>query len=92
IECETLEQVQEALDARADIIMLDNMDHATMKKAVERIAGRAQTEISGNVTRERIGALKDLGVDFISSGAIVYSAGILDLSLKNLHPIEGAEG
>ncbi|WP_304646562.1 carboxylating nicotinate-nucleotide diphosphorylase, partial [uncultured Dubosiella sp.] len=88
IECETLEQVQEALDARADIIMLDNMDHATMKKAVERIAGRAQTEISGNVTRERIGALKDLGVDFISSGAIVYSAGILDLSLKNLHPIE----
>lgn len=92
IECETLEQVQEALDARADIIMLDNMDHATMKKAVERIAGRAQTEISGNVTRERIGALKDLGVDFISSGAIVYRAGILDLSLKNLHPIEGAEG
>lgn len=92
IECETLEQVQEALDARADIIMLDNMDHATMKKAVERIAGRAQTEISGNVTRERIGTLKDLGVDFISSGAIVYSAGILDLSLKNLHPIEGAEG
>ena len=92
IECETLEQVQEALDARADIIMLDNLDHATMKKAVERIAGRAQTEISGNVTRERIGALKDLGVDFISSGAIVYSAGILDLSLKNLHPIEGAEG
>ncbi|WP_290092205.1 carboxylating nicotinate-nucleotide diphosphorylase [uncultured Dubosiella sp.] len=92
IECETLEQVQEALDARADIIMLDNMDHETMKKAVERIAGRAQTEISGNVTRERIGALKDLGVDFISSGAIVYSAGILDLSLKNLHPIEGAEG
>lgn len=91
IECETLEQVQEALDARADIIMLDNMDHATMKKAVERIAGRAQTEISGNVTRERIGALKDLGVDFISSGAIVYSAGILDLSLKNLHPIEGAK-
>lgn len=92
IECETLEQVQEALDARADIIMLDNMDHETMKKAVERIAGRAQTEISGNVTRERIGAIKDLGVDFISSGAIVYSAGILDLSLKNLHPIEGAEG
>lgn len=91
IECETLEQVQEALDARADIIMLDNMDHATMKKAVERIAGRAQTEISGNVTRERIGALKDLGVDFISSGAIVYRAGILDLSLKNLHPIEGAK-
>ena len=87
VECETLDQVKEAVEAKADIIMLDNMDHETMKQAIEWIDGRAQTECSGNVTKEKIDALKDLHVDFISSGAIIYSAGILDLSLKNLHPL-----
>lgn len=87
IETETLEQVKEAADAGADIIMLDNMDAATMKKAVEIIAGRAQTECSGNVTKENIKNITDAGVDFVSSGALTHSAPILDLSLKNLHAI-----
>lgn len=87
IETETLEQVKEAADAGADIIMLDNMDAQTMKKAVEIIAGRAQTECSGNVTKENIKNITDAGVDFVSSGALTHSAPIMDLSLKNLHAI-----
>lgn len=87
IECESLEQVKEALEAKADIIMLDNMDHETMKKAIEWIDGRAETECSGNISKENIERLKDLNVDYISSGSIIYNAGILDLSLKNLKPI-----
>ncbi len=87
IECETLEMVKEAADAGADIIMLDNMDIETMKKAIEIIGGRAQTECSGNVTKENAARLADIGVDFVSSGALTHSAPILDLSLKNLHPI-----
>ena len=87
VECETLEMVAEAADAGADIIMLDNMDIPTMKKAIEIIAGRAQTECSGNVTKENAAALAGIGVDFVSSGALTHSAPILDLSLKNLHPI-----
>ncbi len=87
VETETLDMVKEALEAGADIIMLDNMSHDMMKEAVRLIGGRAQTECSGNVTRERIEELKDIGVDFISSGALTHSAPILDLSLKNLHPV-----
>lgn len=87
VETETLDMVREAADAGADIIMLDNMDYATMKKAIEIIDGRAETECSGNVTRENIARLVDLGVDYISSGALTHSAPILDLSLKNLHTV-----
>ena len=87
IETETLEQVKEAVEAGADIIMLDNMDVDTMKKAVEIIDGRAQTECSGNVTKENIKNIIDSGVDYVSSGAITYSAPILDISMKNLHVI-----
>lgn len=88
VETETLEQVREAVEAGADIIMLDNMDPHTMKEAVALIAGRAQTECSGNVTAENIAQLRDIGVDYISSGALTHSSPILDLSLKHLHPIE----
>ena len=88
VEVETLEQLSEALDAGADIVMLDNMDVETMKKAVRMAAGRAQTECSGNVTAENIAKIRDIGVDFVSSGALTHSAPILDLSLKNLHPVE----
>ena len=87
VETETLEQVKEAVEAGADIIMLDNMDVETMKKAVELIAGRAQTECSGNVTRENIANIIASGVDFVSSGALTHSAPIMDISLKNLHAI-----
>ena len=87
VETENLEMVKEAVEAGADIIMLDNMDAETMKKAIEIIAGRAQTECSGNVTRENIEKLKGLGVDYISSGALTHSAPILDLSMKNLKAI-----
>lgn len=87
VETENLDMVQEAVEAGADIIMLDNMDHDTMKKAVELIAGRAETECSGNVTRENIQSLADVGVDYISSGALTHSAPILDVSLKNLHRV-----
>lgn len=87
VETETLEMVQEAVEAGADIIMLDNMDHDTMKKAVQLIAGRAETECSGNVTKENIQQLADVGVDYISSGALTHSAPILDVSLKNLHRV-----
>lgn len=88
VETENLEQVQEALDAGADIIMLDNMDYETMKKAVEMIAGRALTECSGNVTKERLHKISEIGVDYVSSGALTHSAPIMDISLKNLVPIE----
>ena len=88
IETETLAQVQEALDAGADIIMLDNMDNDTMQKAVEMIGDKAQTECSGNVTKARLKEIAQIGVDFVSCGALTHSAQILDVSLKNLTPIE----
>lgn len=84
IETETLDQVKEAVEAGADIIMLDNMDNDTMRKAVELIDGRAQTECSGNVTKERLREIAELGVDYISCGALTHSAPIMDVSLKNL--------
>lgn len=87
VETENLDMVKEAVEAGADIIMLDNMDNATMKKAVEIIAGRAQTECSGNVTKERLKEIGEIGVDYVSSGALTYAAPLLDLSLKNLHTI-----
>lgn len=87
VETETLDMVREAVEAGADIIMLDNMSHDMMKEAVAIIAGRAETECSGNVTKENIAALDDIGVDYISSGALTHSAPILDLSLKHLHRI-----
>ena len=80
--------VKQAVEAGADIIMLDNMTPEQMKEAVEYIAGRAQTECSGNVTKENIKNIIDCGVDFVSSGALTHSAPILDLSLKNLRPLE----
>lgn len=88
IETETLEQVKEALDAGADIIMLDNMDNDTMRKAVEMIDGKAQTECSGNVTKERLKEIAEIGVDFVSCGALTHSAMIMDVSLKNLTTID----
>ena len=88
IETETLEQVREALDAGADIIMLDNMDNETMQKAVEMINGKAETECSGNVTKERLKEIAEIGVDFVSCGALTHSAPIMDISLKNLTPTE----
>lgn len=87
VEVENLEMVKEAVDAGADIIMLDNMTVEEMKQAVRVIDGRAETEISGNVTRENIEKYKELGVDYISSGALTHSSPILDISLKNLHAI-----
>lgn len=87
VEVENLEMVKEAVEAGADIIMLDNMTHEQMKEAMNLIAGRAEVEISGNVTREKISGLIDLGVDYISSGALTHSAPIMDLSLKHLHAI-----
>ena len=87
VETETLDMVREAVEAGADIIMLDNMSHDMMKEAVALIDGRAETEWSGNVTKENIAALADIGVDYISSGALTHSAPILDLSLKHLHRI-----
>lgn len=88
IEVETLDMVKEAVEAGADIIMLDNMEHDVMKEAVALIDGRAEIEISGNVTRENLASYTDLAVQYVSSGAITHSAKILDLSLKNLHPVE----
>ena len=88
IEVENLDMVKEAADAGADIIMLDNMSHDDMKEAIRIIDGRAETECSGNVTRENIAKLIDLGVDYISSGALTHSAPIMDISLKNLHATE----
>lgn len=88
IETETVEQVKEALEAGADIIMLDNMDNDTMKKCVELIGDKAETECSGNVTKERLREIAAIGVDYVSSGALTHSAPVLDVSLKNLKPIE----
>ena len=87
IEVETLEQVKEAVEAGADIIMLDNMTPEVMKQAVELIDGRAQIECSGNITKENIQKIREIGVDFVSSGALTHSAPILDISMKNLHAI-----
>ena len=87
IEVENLDMLKEALEAGADIIMLDNMSVEDMKEAVRLSAGKAETECSGNVTRENVARLVDLGVDYISSGALTHSAPILDLSLKNLHAV-----
>ena len=87
IEVETLEQVKEAVEAGADIIMLDNMTPEGMKQAVELIDGRAQTECSGNITKENIARIREIGVDFVSSGALTHSAPILDISMKNLHAV-----
>lgn len=87
VECEDLDMVREALEAGADIIMLDNMTHEQMAKAVALIDGRAKVEASGNVDAGNIRALADLGVDFISSGALTHSAPILDLSLKHLRMV-----
>lgn len=87
VEVENLDMVKEAVDAGADIIMLDNMTHDEIKIAMEYIDGRAEVEVSGNITKENIASLTDLGVDYISSGALTHSAPILDLSLKNLHSV-----
>jgi len=88
VEVETLDMVKEAVAAGADIIMLDNMDNTTMRKALEIIDGTAQTECSGNVTVERLKEIAQIGVDFVSSGALTHSAPIMDISLKNLRPVE----
>lgn len=84
VECESLEMVREAVEAGADIIMLDNMSHDDMAAAIALIDGRAQTEASGNVDAANVGRYVDLGVDFVSCGALTHSAPILDLSLKHL--------
>lgn len=88
VEVETLDQLDEALAAGADIIMLDNMDSDTMREAVRRVSGKAVTECSGNVTKERLREIASIGVDYVSSGALTHSAPIMDISLKNLRPIE----
>ena len=87
IEVENLDMLKEALDAGADIIMLDNMSVEDMKEAVKLCAGKAETECSGNVTKENVAKLVDIGVNYISSGALTHSSPILDLSLKNLHAV-----
>ena len=88
VEVENLDMVREAAEAGADIIMLDNMSPEEMKEAIKIIDGRAVTECSGNVTKENISKMIDVGVDYISSGALTHSAAIMDISLKNLHPVE----
>ena len=87
VEVETIDMVKDAVEAGADIIMLDNMDIETLKEAIDCIGGRAEIEVSGNVTKENIERLSGLGVDYISSGALTHSAPILDISLKNLRPV-----
>ena len=87
VEVENLDMVREAVEAGADIIMLDNMQEDEMRDALAIIGGRAQTECSGNVTKENIERLTGLGVDYISSGALTHSASILDISMKNLHAV-----
>lgn len=87
VEVESLDMLKEALEAGADIVMLDNMSVEDMKEAVRLAAGKAETECSGNVTRENVARLVDIGVDYISSGALTHSSPILDLSLKNLHAV-----
>ena len=88
VETETIDMVKEAVEAGADIIMLDNMDTETMREAIRIIDGRAETECSGNITKENIKKITDLGVDYVSSGALTHSAPILDLSLKHLRVAE----
>ncbi|MCI5613143.1 MAG: carboxylating nicotinate-nucleotide diphosphorylase [Agathobacter sp.] len=88
VEVETLDMVKEAVEAGADIIMLDNMSIEDLKEAIVYINHRAEIEISGNVTKESVARIKDLGVDYVSSGALTHSSPILDISLKNLHPIQ----
>lgn len=88
VETENLDMVREAVEAGADIIMLDNMSPEEMGEAIQIIDGRAETECSGNVTKENVERLTKLGVDYISSGALTHSAPILDLSVKNLHVVE----
>ena len=88
VEVENLDMLKEALEAGADIIMLDNMTPEMMKEAVKLTKGKAETECSGNVTKENIQNIIDIGVDYVSSGALTHSAPIMDLSLKNLKPIE----
>ena len=88
VEVENQQMVEEAVEAGADIIMLDNMDTDALKKAIAFINGRAEIEVSGNVSKENIARLVDLGVDFISNGALTHSAPIMDISLKNLHPVD----
>ena len=87
IECENLDMVREAVEAGADIIMLDNMTPEMMKEAIDIIDGRAETECSGNVTRENVERYVSIGVDYISSGALTHSSPILDISMKNLHAV-----
>ena len=88
IEVENLDMVRDAVEAGADIIMLDNMTTEMMQEAISIIDGKAEIEISGNVTRENIERIKGLGVDYVSSGALTHSAPIMDISLKNLHPVK----
>ena len=87
VETETIEQVREAVEAGADFIMLDNMSHEQMAEAVKLIDGRAETECSGNVTKENIAKVTEIGVDYVSSGALTHSAPIMDISMKNMHAI-----
>ncbi|OUQ56501.1 nicotinate-nucleotide diphosphorylase (carboxylating) [Tyzzerella sp. An114] len=84
VEVENIDMLMEALEVKADIVMLDNMDNDTMKKAVDIVAGRAETECSGNVTKERLKEISKIGVDYVSCGALTHSAPIMDISLKNL--------
>ncbi|HCA71399.1 MAG TPA: carboxylating nicotinate-nucleotide diphosphorylase [Ruminococcaceae bacterium] len=88
VEVENLDMLREALEAGADIIMLDNMTSAQMREAVKIVNGRAVIECSGNITKENLAEIRDIGVDYVSSGALTHSAPILDVSLKNLHAIE----
>ena len=89
VEVENLDMVKEAVEAGADIIMLDNMSTEEMQEAIRIIDGRAETECSGNITKENIKTITSLGVDYVSSGALTHSAPILDISLKHLRVLEG---
>ena len=88
VEVETLDMLRDAVEAGADIIMLDNMEHDTMAEAMKIIDGKAEVEVSGNMTKENLEKLAGLSVNYVSSGALTHSAPILDISLKNLHPVE----
>lgn len=88
VEVETLDMVRDAVEAGADIIMLDNMEHDTMAEAMKIIDSKAEVEVSGNMTKENLEKLAGLSVNYVSSGALTHSAPILDISLKNLHPVE----
>lgn len=88
VEVETLDMVKDAVEAGADIIMLDNMDHDMMAEAIRIIDGKAEVEVSGNMTKENLAKLSGLSVNYVSSGALTHSAPIMDISLKNLHPVD----